>query len=569
MSKRSKTANNTVHASTLRPVLVTGLKEDIGGDEGYDGGLGRHAFVPELYVRITPWQMKLWDECRLYWRDTVAPIRLAIIDTPEKLDKEVIFALKGSEIIDGKATVSYTVTTGHQAPEKSVESILLVKRSLPGGELTQPEPEGHPKLLYSFIPDVSNGIDQEKVDGGVWMIIHTYPGMTIFDRIIAHWGTSEPITFYPVTQLNIDDPVNHPVRILFTKEIIEYVGAGEHSVTFQVHDRCGNHPHHFASWAIPTNVFVCLGEIKKLPPLTLEGEIEDQVDPTFLTELVADVPKEGLNLYDRVRVNWNGRIQRQTTEKTYLGGDTRKFEIPLEWARESDGREVSVIYEVRGRHSEPNVVKIKTTIELTPAKVLEAYGELGDRLKMADIYYDPHVTVEIPRYVGMAVGQTIRVRWASARNTYDSAITTVTAVGPMKFLVPRLEVVDAIGHTVNIDYTVRVYPKGPLHRSPVFALAVDPQPFVLTPPRLTLDQSTVTVRYPGMATGYHARVRWAGVATHKTDWQDLVTGVTEDFTIPPQWVVENKGKIVLVNYSVNQPGINQNSYFSQVLRLQL
>jgi len=188
---------------------------------------------------------------------------------------------------------------------------------------------------------------------------------------------------------------------------------------------------------------------------------------------------------------------------------------------------------------------------------------------MSDIYEARHVTVQVQHYVGMAVGQTIRVRWASARNIYDSAITTVTAVGAMEFLIPRMEVVDSIDSTVPVSFTVRTYPNGPLHRSDPLSLAVDAQTFVLPPPRLTPDLTKVTVRYPAMANGYQARVRVGGLITRRTAWQDMKTGVTAEFPIPASWIEENKGRTVLINYSVNRTGTEEQSQFSQVLRVEL
>jgi hypothetical protein len=72
-----------------------------------------------------------------------------------------------------------------------------------------------------------------------------------------------------------------------------------------------------------------------------------------------------------------------------------------------------------------------------------------------------------------------------------------------------------------------------------------------------------------MTSGYHARVRLAGGVTRKTAWQDLETGVTAEFAIPAEWIEENLGKTVLINYSVNRPGIDEHSQFSQVLRVAL
>jgi hypothetical protein len=139
----------------------------------------------------------------------------------------------------------------------------------------------------------------------------------------------------------------------------------------------------------------------------------------------------------------------------------------------------------------------------------------------------------------------------------------------MEFLIPRMEVVDSIGSTVPVSFTVRTFPSGPLHRSDPLRLDVDAQAFVLPPLRITSDQSTVTVRYPAMATGYHARVRLDGVSTRYTQWQDMKTGVTAEFSILESWIAENKGKTVLINYSVNRPGIAEQSQFSQVLRVEL
>ncbi|MHC8342974.1 hypothetical protein [Pseudomonas sp. RT6P73] len=572
MTTSSNSEKNKPEMLALRPLLVGGLVQPIDGDEGYDGGVGRAAFEQNLRITVPAWQMQLGDECRLYWRNVSDPIRVAIIDTADKLNKDVIFTLTGPEILDGPTRTFYTVTAKNQSPEHSPELKLLVKRTYPGGELVYPEPDGHPELRYRFEPDVSDGIDQDMVNNGIRLLVSSYPNVTIFDRIIARWGVSEEATLYPVTQRNVDDPTNHPIEVFFSKALIERAGKGTHSVTFQVIDRCGNYPHPNAPWAIPTKVTVNIGDNKRLPPPSLKGEDQGGiVDPTFLTDITVKVPIEGLNPDDIVRVNWQGRINRETSEKTYSGGETLNFPIPLEWARESDEREVTIVYKVRGagpeRPSEPKSVNIKTTIDPKQPKVLEAYGALGDRLKMADIYYAPHVTIEVPQYLGMAIGQTIRARWASERHVYDSAITTVQRVGPMRFKVPRLEVIDAIGTKVPVSYTVRNFPKGPLHRSKALPLAVDPQAFDLTAPRLTADRTRVTVRYPGMTTGYHARVRITGVETRETAWQELNTDMTAEFLIPRTWIDENEGKPVLINYSVNQSRVDENSQFSKVLRV--
>ena len=568
MTTQSKPgSDNAIQA--LRPVDISGFVEPVEGEELYDGGVGINAFERGLRINISPWQMKLGDECRLYWQNVASPIRLEVIDTDDKLNKEVVFNLTSQEVLDGSAVVFYTVAARHQTPEDSAKLKVLVKRTHPGGQLDQPEPAGHPNLRYRFVPDVANGIDQGMVDNGIRLLVLPYPNMTIYDKIVARWGVSETATFYPVTQRNIDDPLNCPIEVFFSKALIERAGQGIHAVNFQVIDRCGNFPHPFAPWAIATRVSVTLGDTAPLLPPEVTGEQAGSIDPAFLTELFVRVPKSGLHLNDLVSVDWQGRISRPTTPKRYTGGETLDFAIPLEWARESDQSKVTITYTVRGRTSQPKVVNVKTTIELKIPSVLEAYGEAGDRLKMADIYYARHATIQIPQFVGMAPGQTIRARWASSRHVFDSVITPVAHVGSMTFEVPRLEVVDAIGSTVNVSFTLRNYANGPLHRSEALRLAIDAQAFTLTPPRLTPDLSTVTIRFPGLLTGYSARVRLAGVVIRRTEWRPLTTGITAEFAIPGEWIEENKGKAVLINYSVNRPGIDEHSMFSQVLRVQL
>ena len=542
------------------------------GDEGYHGGIGAEALKTDLLVIVDPWlSSAIGQSCALFWDDDVSPIHTEVIDTPEKLTEPLLFHVPASQIMDGSAfPVFYRVIRSSGNEADSFKLNVLVKRSLPGGELDKPEPLGHPGLRYTFIPDIKDGVDGEMAKQGVAMRIEPYQHITVFDRIVARWGKEEQVIHYPVTPEQISDPQNHPILIMFDEQLIKRAGDGKHLITYQVIDRCGNRPHAYAPWAIPTEVSV---NVNRIPAPTVTGEQAGVLDPAYVTNVQVVASGIGLAAGDSVSAHWQGRIERETTAKTYSGSGTLEFPIPIIWANESDQSSVSVTLRVVRAGAKPvsesKSFMIKTTISLKPPKVLEAYGAQGDRLKMSDIYEARHVTVQIQQYVGMAVGQTIRVRWASARKIYDSAITTVTAVGTMEFLIPRMEVVDSIGSTVPVSFTVRTFPSGPLHRSDPLRLDVDAQAFVLPPLRITSDQSTVTVRYPAMATGYHARVRLDGVSTRYTQWQDMKTGVTAEFSILESWIAENKGKTVLINYSVNRPGIAEQSQFSQVLRVEL
>lgn len=574
MTLTSKPDGNSRNSSSLAlgAPHIPELISPIDGDEGYHGGVGAKALNADLLVIVNPWHdMEIGQSCLLFWDDDKTPYHTEVIDSPEELSKPILFHLPANHILEGSASpVFYRIKrlSGNEAD--SFKFNVLIKRTLPGGILDKPEPLGHPGLRYIFIPDIKDGVDSEMAKQGIAMRIEPYQNITVFDRIVARWGNEEQVIHYPVTAEQISDPQNHPILIKFDEQLIKRAGDGKHSITYQVIDRCGNRPHDYAPWAIPTEVSV---NANRIPAPTVTGEQGGVLDPAYVTNIQVVASGIGLIAGDRVRVHWQGRGERETAAKTYPGSGTLEFPILLAWANESDQSSVSITLRVERAGiklvSESKPLSIKTTIILDPPKVLEAYGAQGDRLKMVDIYYARHVTVQIRQYVGMAIGQTIRARWAGPRITYDSAITTVENVGPMNFIVPRMEVVDAIGSLVPVSYTVRTFPSGPLHRSAALPLAVDPQAFVLTPPRLTADQTTVTIRYTGMATGYHARVRITGVVTRYTEWQNLETGVTAEFLIPQSWIVENKGKTVLINYSVNRPGIDEHSMFSQALRVAL
>jgi hypothetical protein len=556
----------------LWPPDIPALITPIDGDEGYHGGIGAAALNADLLAIVDPWlEIDLGDKCLFFWDDNVSPIETQIIDTPEKLKEKLYFYIPVKQIQDGSAfPVFFRVIRSGGNQSDSDELNVLVKRTLPGGVLDKPEPLGHPGLRYTLTPDIRDGVDREMARNGIAMRIEPYQHITVFDRIVARWGNEEQVIHYPVTPEQISDPRNHPILIMFDEQLIKRAGDGEHLITYQVIDRCGNRPHAYAPWAIATEVSV---NVNRIPAPTVTGERGGVLDPAYASNIQVVASGIGLLAGDSVSAHWQGRIERETEPKTYSGSGTLEFPIPLTWANESDQSSVDVTLRVVRAGVKPvaesKSFMIKTTISLKPPKVLEAYGAQGDRLKMSDIYKARHVTVQVEQYVGMAIGQTIRARWASARNIYDSAITTVTAVGAMNFAVLRMEVVDSIGSTVPVSFTVRTYPDGPLHRSVPLSLAVDAQTFVLPPPRITPDQTTVTVRYPAMATGYHARVRLGGVITRKTEWQDMKAGVTAEFSIPASWIAENKGKTVLINYSVNRPGIDEHSMFSQVLRVGL
>ncbi|WP_448092189.1 hypothetical protein [Pseudomonas lini] len=202
-------------------------------------------------------------------------------------------------------------------------------------------------------------------------------------------------------------------------------------------------------------------------------------------------------------------------------------------------------------------------------KVLEASGAAGNRLNFNDVYNNDYITVQVPHYIGMAKGHTLRVRWVTGRHRHDTEILTVDEPGPQNFRISRLEVIDAIGSLVTINYTIRTAPTAPLIPSKSLTLEVDPQAFELVQPRLSDDRGRVTVKYLGMRPGYTVRVRWHGVLTHDTEVLPILDESSIAFAIPKAWDDENRGKSVLINYSIHRSGSTDNLMFSQLLRVTL
>ena len=208
-------------------------------------------------------------------------------------------------------------------------------------------------------------------------------------------------------------------------------------------------------------------------------------------------------------------------------------------------------------------------LNLIAPKALEAYGAEGKRLNFNDVYHNTHVTIQLPHFIGMLGGQTVKVRWTNGRYKYDTETLTVGTPAPLNFSIPRLEVIDSIGSLVTVNYSVRLSPGAPLIISKSLSLNVDQQMFDLSEPRLSGDRKNVTVKFLNMTTAYSVRVRWHGVFVRDTESQPIQNSSSMAFSIPAGWIIENAGKTVLINYSVHRSDSNDNLMFSRVLRVSL
>ena len=216
---------------------------------------------------------------------------------------------------------------------------------------------------------------------------------------------------------------------------------------------------------------------------------------------------------------------------------------------------------------------IEFPIEENPKPaVLKTYNSEGDHLRMSDIYNDSYVTVQLPLYDKINGGKdTIRVYWNGRVNYSSSIIPAANPPIKTEVLIPRSEVIDNIGRSVNVKYSVKENGIGDTEESANLILYIDPQAVDPLPPPTYSDSdsdSTVSTNYAG-ETGDTIILRWAGTTTHDTATQNVIPGKPNTFSIPSDWLAENAGKEVLINYSIKRNSTGSNLMFSQILRMNM
>lgn len=278
----------------------------------------------------------------------------------------------------------------------------------------------------------------------------------------------------------------------------------------------------------------------------------------------------------RIKVRWIGKTTYETSEVAGSTSGQVLFTVPSAWVNENVGHEVLINYTVapapgqQYQFSELLREVIKgdgyEDIPVLHPVSLDATGNNGTLLKQTDYYRLENLTAQVPVYRGMESGDTVGVRWIGRVKTFDTPIQTVSAVTPLKFLIPRPEFIDTIGGPAQLSFSVRRGGQLPTIFSSVVSLQVEGQQLLLPAPTLNGQQTRATITYAGMNSANWVKLRWIGVATHETsDLQASNTG-TLNVAIPASWVTENRGKEVLINYAVALKGGDQYQ-FSRLLRL--
>ncbi|WP_256588560.1 hypothetical protein [Pseudomonas sp. HMWF021] len=214
----------------------------------------------------------------------------------------------------------------------------------------------------------------------------------------------------------------------------------------------------------------------------------------------------------------------------------------------------------------------KPVLDLTAPRVLEARESNGTVLNFVrDFYEAKYATVEV-EYTGSAPRQSVKVYWIGRNATYGSEAQIVTAVGQtLRFRVPREEVVDTVGSSASVYYTVQLPDSSEDRKSQVLGLAITAQKFRLGEPTLSASKDNLRSYYPTLDGPYKVRISLT-VGTTRYDSAEFAITPGSSYTdvpVPSSWITPNKGKTGLFNYTLKRTGTAEPILFSWYLRLTL
>ncbi|MGZ7459077.1 hypothetical protein ACXPVS_20565 [Pseudomonas sp. Ma2-10] len=209
-------------------------------------------------------------------------------------------------------------------------------------------------------------------------------------------------------------------------------------------------------------------------------------------------------------------------------------------------------------------------LDLKPPNVLEAKEQNGTVLNFEKDFYDAtSATVEVA-FTGSVRGQTVKVYWLGRNSTYGSEVQTVSFAGQrLRFLIPRLEVVDCIGTGAQVSYTVRLPGTTNNLSSEALRIRVTHQKHHLPEPTLSSDKLNIRAYYPTLDGDYKVRLAVFGKVTRYSEEFNIIQPSYTNIAVPRSWLTENSGLPVMFNCTLKKTGANEPTIFSWGLRITL
>ncbi len=441
----------------------------------------------------------------------------------------------------GSAYYEYTDTNAGSTTPSPTRTIA-VNTLVPGGPGPDPAPPFNDNLQACVV--IPNPVTS--LGAAVTVQVPQWLNKEVGDELVVTWG-SIPVPHPKVTNPAGGETVTIPVDVLMQ--------AGTQPslpVFYEIRDSVDN----YSRLARSTLVRVEL----PAPQVMANGSVVTLIDLNGLNQLEASISNYGMQPGDLVTVVWNGVVVRQKTEPVVVIAPLR-IPLDLAWAQENKDRQVIVTYVVtrsgRTMSSSPvtlQVVEGDEGLFLPPPTVNDLQnGEL-------DYYWlldnrGGEATIVVPAYAGMKPGHSVRVTWANNIN-WNTEARTVGAIGPMEFKIRNTEIIDTIGGSANVNYTVVTATGAPPVASThtVCRVKDNPPPFESMPPP-TLQGLNLRIPKSGQ-TAWAVRVRWhhpesgwqqdSPILRYSYNGQPYL-----DYTVPQAWVTANRGRQVYISYSMS------------------
>lgn len=417
-------------------------------------------------------------------------------------------------------------------------------------------------LLPPEIPDAPNDeLDPATVPAGARFIVPILAGIQPGVRVEIHWAgkDADGNAELPYSDGKPWTDPSQPLAFTVPPAYITPIAGGSATASYTI----GNGPDPLPSPARELRIKVQAPQ--PLPIPTVDGVLNGVISADLPSTIVHIPHYADMALGDVITVNWSAPTPTGgTVEVTTIG--EQQFPVAGAYIAINTGHTVTVTYSVPGKGVSTPLQFFVESADIQPEQPVIPKAPMGRLNVHNDFYRDEFLQVQVQDFPGMAKGQSIEVEWAGPYFTWKSTAQVVDTPKTLVFDVPRLEVIDAIGRSVEVRYLVNGTP------SPTLVLDIDRQGMEMPPPRFNpqpgRDSDAVSILSPDQQTGHTGRVRWQGVRKYDTDERHLTRGEVEYFQIPRAYVEENRGKEVLVNYTIYR-GDDEQLRFSRVLRLQL
>ena len=535
-------------------------------EEAVDGQIDPGVAGGSVHTRITYPGMTDGDVLTLYWQgtkedgtqDTEAVVSTHPVTLSEVTAGVVVLTVAAETWLTpyegGQITVRYTGDHGGviQASDTATFAVQQPDTLLPAPSVSEADGD----ILDPDTPQAT-------------VVVPVYPGMAQKDRVTLYWQgdvTGDCSDWVPVSSATVNEPLQ------FTVPGAQIAGNTTVSVSYVVARAAGGQ----AQSAILTLTTV-------LPQPLPAPLIDEAVDGWVILEQVvngatARVPAgAALMAGDEVTlvVTAGGAGHRYSHPVT--GGQAgQAITFPLGYvilaAADSDTLELYyIVKRINSGESETSpttqyeVGNQGETIKDTVPVAVEATGNSGMLLKQSDYYRLDNLTIRVPVYRSMAVGDTINVYWVGRNYTYISDTKNITTIDYMDFLVPRTEFLDTIGHAAKIYFIVQKNGVGDLIQSAILWLEVEGQTRELPAPDVSDDLMTVTVIYAGMSANDMAKIRVTGRNINESELKKGNNNNRLTFKVDSSWLERNDRGQLFYDYAVGENGGEYQ--FSRITRI--